>query len=368
MTLMGRRTFLNRMLKGLAALPLMNPMPCAMPAANELGSGGDLFYRPLNGNVLTEIAKRKLHHGIDHFINPMGLPQNGRFWDLMRWKLFSFNPFRDYLADQPVLPLTLNWEAIQDNSGLSITFLKHAGLLIKDKGRLLLIDPIVDNIFWFIQDFNPPAVTKQSLPKPDHILITHGHYDHLDLATLDAFSKDTHVISPLGYEGEFESLGMTHRTQLDWFDSHTDHEQEIILLPCNHWTMRSPIEGPNTSLWGSYLIRTTQGYTIYVSGDTAYFDGFEQIGAAYDIDLAIINLGAYEPRWFMGQSHINPGETVRAFRELKAKKLMIVHWGAFQLGDEPVHFPPLHIRKELEKEGLLDKWVNLRSGETYFPG
>ncbi len=367
MAAMGRRKFLQRLIKGLAAWPLMNLLSTSMGRAEEQVLENDLFYRPLNGAVLREIAGRKLHHDGNRFINPVGLSQNGRFIDLMRWKFFSLNAFSSYLGDQPVLPITIDWAALKNPSGLSITFLKHAGLLIQDQDRTLLVDPIVDNIFWFIKDYNPPAFGVSNLPKPDHILITHGHYDHLDLPTLSAFSKDTHVISPLGYESEFESLAMHRRTQLDWFDTYAEKGRDIILLPCNHWTMRSPLEGPNTSLWGSYLIRTREGYSIYVSGDTAYFDGFEQIGANYNIDLAVINLGAYEPRWFMGQSHINPRETVRAFQELKAKKLMIVHWGAFQLGDEPVHFPPLHIREELGKAGLLDRLVELRSGETYIP-
>ena len=86
----------------------------------------------------------------------------------------------------------------------------------------------------------------------------------------------------------------------------------------------------------------------------------------FDIDLAIFNLGAYEPRWFMASSHMNPRETVRAFKELDARKMMIVHWGTFRLGDEPVHFPPVDIKKELKKEGLLDRLVDIRHGETFF--
>jgi len=154
---------------------------------------------------------------------------------------------------------------------------------------------------------------------------------------------------------------------MDWYDTIHDGGQEITLLPCNHWTMRNPFVGPNRSLWGSYLIKTTGGFTIYISGDTAYFDGFRQIGEQYNIDLAVFNLGAYEPRWFMAPSHINPRETVQAFKELKAKKILVVHWGTFRLGDEPVHFPPLQFHKELKKEGLLDRLVDIKHGETYFP-
>jgi L-ascorbate metabolism protein UlaG (beta-lactamase superfamily) len=103
---------------------------------------------------------------------------------------------------------------------------------------------------------------------------------------------------------------------------------------------------------------------VYISGDTAYFDGFNQIGEEFDIDLAVFNVGAYEPRWFMAQSHLNPAETVQAFRELNARRLMIMHWGTFQLGDEPVHFPPRHMRDEMQRAGLLDRLVEWRHGDT----
>ncbi len=129
--------------------------------------------------------------------------------------------------------------------------------------------------------------------------------------------------------------------------------------------MRNPLTGPNRSLWGSYIIKTAGGYTIYISGDSAYFDGFGEIGSDFNIDLAIINLGAYEPRWFMAPSHLNPEEAVMAFKSLKAKKLLIVHWGTFRLGDEPVHFPPMDIKRELKKQGMLNRLVDISHGETY---
>ena len=157
-----------------------------------------------------------------------------------------------------------------------------------------------------------------------------------------------------------------NRTRLDWYDTYRDGERTITFLPSNHWTMRNPVRGPNRSLWGGYIIETSAGHTIYVAGDTGYFDGFTEIGEDFDIDLAIINLGAYEPRWFMAASHMNPRETVQAFKELNARKLMIVHWGTFRLGDEPVHFPPVDIKKELKKAGLLDRFVDIRHGQTIF--
>jgi len=348
-------------------MSIVSLMPDSSASAVAADSGPQsLHYKPLNGRSLREIARAKEHHNSGGFVNPIGLGRDGRFWEVMKWKLFSDNKFKKFFADEQVTPVTIDWEPIREHSGSSLTFLKHASVMIKDVDRYILVDPVFSEIFWFIKDFTPLNFDPREIPRPQHVLITHGHYDHLDKKSLASLNKNTHVISPLGYDDIFEDLSMKNRTRLDWFDSFDDGRLKITLLPCNHWTMRSPITGPNRSLWGSYLIRLASGYTIYVSGDTAYFDGFEQLGREYKIDLAVFNVGAYEPRWFMAPSHMNPRETVQAFKKLKADKIMIVHWGTFRLGNEPVHFPPMQVKEELKKEGLIDRLVDLKHGQTLY--
>jgi L-ascorbate metabolism protein UlaG (beta-lactamase superfamily) len=294
----------------------------------------------------------------------MGIGRRGRLLQVLFWKLFHTNRFKEALEDQRVDPVRVDWAAVRQHRGVSVTFLKHASVMIKDQDRHLLLDPVFSEFFWFIKDFSP--LKTDGMPPPDGVMISHGHYDHLDTTTLAALSPGTSLFTPLGYDDIFDELRMPQRTQLDWYGHSRIGDAEITLLPCNHWTMRNPLVGPNRSLWGSYLVRTAGGMTIYLSGDTAYFDGFEQLGSDYDIDLAIFNLGAYEPRWFMASSHLDPAETVRAFRELNARRLMIVHWGTFRLGDEPVHLPPLDIHAEMQRAGLLDRLVTLDHGRTVF--
>ena len=323
---------------------------------------------PLNlkGLSLREMAERKLHHSNPKFINPFNPFRRRRFLDVLKWKLSGAGPFEELYSQEQVKPVSIDWRPVKRHEGLSITYINHASLLIKDRDTTFLIDPVFFGLRPFCKDFSPLQFDPASMPDPDHILITHGHYDHLDKNTLKVFNRNTHVITPLGYNSTFKNLKMHNRTQMDWYDTYNDSARSLTLLPCNHWTMRNPMTGPNRSLWGSYLLRTASGPTLYFSGDTAWFNGFHDIGQEFDIDLAVFNLGAYEPRWFMRHSHINPAETLTAFEELQAKKLLAIHWGTFRLGDEPVFKPPLDLKEEAEKRHLSDRIVPLTHGQTLY--
>jgi L-ascorbate metabolism protein UlaG (beta-lactamase superfamily) len=362
---MTRRRFMDKLIATFKATLIASLLPPGISAAAaDHGEARPLHYSPLDGRSLREIALRREHHGNGRFLNPLGPGRKSRLWQVLAWKLFHTNKFQNAMGAQPESPVAVDLGALARGDGLSVTFLKHASLMLCDNGRRMLVDPIFSDLFWFIRDFTPLAFDPLELPPPDHVLITHGHYDHLDTASLGQLDKSVHIIAPLGYGDILDETGLHRRTELDWFGSYREKGREITLLPCNHWTMRDPIAGPNLALWGSYLIRTRSGHTVYVAGDTAYFDGFGQIGREFDIDLAVFNLGAYEPRWFMAPSHIDPRETVRAFQELGARKLAIMHWGSFRLGDEPVHLPPVHLRAEMARAGLLDRLVDWKHGDT----
>ena len=363
---MTPRHFMRNLFKRAASAAFFG-VPSARAARipeNGTAASDTLYYRPLKGRSMRDLVRRKMHHGDGIYINPFSESGRGRIGSVLKWKFFSQNHFKPYYTDEKVTPVFMDRWGVGATEGLEITLIKHAGLLIQDGDATILVDPVLGGLFWFIEDFSPLAFDIATLPKPTHILITHGHYDHLDVPSLRFWGNGTQVICPLGYDDIFNAVGMTRRRQLDWYQRHEEDGREIILLPCNHWTMRNPLAGPNTGLWGSYLIRTKSGPNLYISGDTGYFDGFEQLGADWDIDLAIFNLGAYEPRWFMAPSHMNPEETIQAFKELKACHLAIVHWGTFRLGDEPVHFPPLEIREALRKEALEDHYIALEHGRT----
>ena len=315
---------------------------------------------------LRHMAEQRLHHGAKGFLNPFTGAKHGNLGRVLHWKLFSKNHFRPLYAKERVQPIALDWKPLETYDGLAVTFLKHSSVIIKDGDDYLIVDPILFDLMWFIKDYSPLNFDLKKLPPFKHVLVTHGHYDHMDKASISRTGKGSHIITPLGYEEVFADLDLKNRTQLDWYHTFTDGVRHITLLPCNHWTMRNPITGPNQSLWGSFLIQTAGGVTIYISGDTGHFGGFKEIGREFDIDLAILNVGAYAPRWFMQPSHMNPAEAVQAFKELNARYLMAVHWGTFRLGDEPVYLPPLQVRFHMRAENLQSRLIELHHGETLF--
>ncbi len=364
---MNRRLFIKELVKGIKIAALFQFLfPSYFLSKLSASEQIDMVKPDIKEMSLRQIVERKLHHGNSHFNNPFSDKTKGDLLGVLKWKLFSKNHFTSYYRDEPESNVVIDWEPVRRHDGLAVTLIKHSTVMIKDVDQYILIDPVFFKFFWFVKDFTPLAGNINDMPRPNHILITHGHYDHLDKNSLACMSRDTHVVTPLGYDSVFNDLKMNNRTQLDWFDSYKDKGREVTLLPCNHWTMRDPRKGPNLSLWGSYLIKTASGFTIYVSGDLGYFDYFKELGELYSIDLAIINLGAYEPRWFMKSSHMNPSDTATAFTELNAKHLVVVHWGTFRLGDEPVHFPPIQMREEMKRRGLLNHLVDLRHGQTLF--
>ncbi len=358
---MNRRRFLWRLAAAFQAAVLApaGDLPAAEAPVNFCG-------RLPAGMRLRDVARKKLHHNGGRFSNPFCTAGYRRPLALLRWKLFSSNRYKHLYARETERPVDIDWAPVVGHDGLSVTFLNHASVLIRDPDGSVLVDPIFFGLLPFIHDFSPLVFDVARMPRPDAVLITHGHYDHLDTETLTALGPTQPIVAPPGYEAVFEGIGLKHRTSLDWFETAASGNWRVTLLPAHHWTMRNPFVGPNTALWGGYLIHTAGGRTIYVSGDTGYFDGFADIGREADIDLAIINLGAYAPRWFMAQSHMDPAQTVEAFRQLRAKRLMAVHWGAFRLGDEPVYLPPLDLAREMEKAGLADRLVHLEPGQSVF--
>ena len=213
-----------------------------------------------------------------------------------------------------------------------------------------------------------PGMKIDDLPNIDVVTISHSHYDHLDYKSVKLLSEKFENILflvPLGLKKWFESKGIYNVKELDWWDSFTIKETLITFAPVQHWSARGLFDR-NETLWGAWHFKNKFHSFIHL-GDTGYTDDFrvirEKLGP---VDLAAIPIGAYEPRWIMEFSHINPEEAVMTFLDLEASKAIGMAWGTFILTDEPVKEPPRELLKELKKSNISNEdFFILKHGESY---
>ena len=255
---------------------------------------------------------------------------------------------------------------------VAVTFVNHATFLIQMAGLNILTDPVWSNrigSFGWLGSarVRKPGVAFDDLPRIDLILISHNHYDHLDLDTLKRLSHkfSSTVLVPIGDKDLVESAGFTDVRELDWWEStEIGPGLKITFTPTQHFSRRGFFD-LQKSLWGSYLIQGG-GQSVYLGGDTGYSIHFaeikERLGAP---DIALLGIGSYEPRWFMQPIHMNPAEAVKAQNDLGAKLSIAMHFGTFQLSSESIDQPVADLKKALAKAGVPeDRFVVPKEGET----
>jgi L-ascorbate metabolism protein UlaG (beta-lactamase superfamily) len=230
-----------------------------------------------------------------------------------------------------------------DHAGL--VWIGHASFALRLAGKLILTDPIFSpRIGGVVAREVPPGLPLEALPPVDVVTISHNHMDHFDVPTIRRLGPAPLYVAPLGHERLLRKAGAERIVELDWWQRHVVDGLEITLVPARHWSMRAPWTR-NDALWGGFVLRGPEG-AAYHAGDTAYFDGFAEIGRrAGPIDWALLPIGAYEPRWFMEPQHASPEDAGQALLDLGAKTLVAMHWGTFRLTDEPLGEPPVRMRK-----------------------
>jgi L-ascorbate metabolism protein UlaG (beta-lactamase superfamily) len=240
--------------------------------------------------------------------------------------------------------------ALRDN----LTWIGHASFLVQLGGASLLIDPVLsDSLGFGVRRNVAPGLAWSSMPHIDAVLITHNHRDHMDAPTLQKLGPEPLYVVPAGLGRWFEKRGFKRVVELQWWEETEVAGARITFVPSEHWSQRGPIDR-NQSWWGGYVIEAA-GLRVYHSGDTAWFDGFAQIGERMgSIDAAMLPIGAYAPRWFMQPQHMNPEDAVRAFQALGAKRFVAMHWGTFKLTDEDLREPPELLRTLWATHGLTE--------------
>lgn len=296
--------------------------------------------------------------------------------DVLRWKLglarppdtrpeFTPSEFAEeggLVVAAPFIPN--DGSLLRKPSRASLTWIGHATFLIQLGGRSILIDPNWSDRMLTIRRLVPPGLVASCLPVIDVALVTHNHRDHMDAASLLSLDRATVMVVPAGLGSWFVRRGFGSVHELAWWEHRDVGDVRITFVPSQHWSQRGPLDR-NASLWGGYVIEDGT-HRVYHSGDTAFFDGFADIAARVGrIDAAMLPIGAYEPRWFMRQQHMNPEDAVRAFVALRAHRFVAMHWGTFRLTDEPVGEPPLFTKSEWAKHALEGERLLFPSvGET----
>ena len=253
-----------------------------------------------------------------------------------------------------------------------VTWLGQSGFLLQAGTLNLLTDPVLSQRASPLRLFGPARVVAAplgiaELPPIDAVLISHDHYDHLDRATcaqlIKRFGSELCFFAPLGYRSWLEKLGARCLTELDWWHSAQLAGTELVALPSQHWTRRGLDTGRR--LWCSWLVRS-HPHSIYFCGDSGYCPAFADIRArAGAPDIALLPIGAYEPRWFMKAAHMNPEEAVQAYMDLGAREFVAMHWGTFRLTDEPMLEPPVRVRNAWQAQHLDAQRLHIPNhGET----
>jgi L-ascorbate metabolism protein UlaG (beta-lactamase superfamily) len=245
--------------------------------------------------------------------------------------------------------------------GARLTWLGHASWLVQLGGQSLLIDPVLgDAITVVIRRNGEPPLRAEALPPIAAQLVSHNHYDHMDAPSLRAVGAPVIV----GLENARLIGHGLPAAELGWWDSADVGGVRVTYVPSQHWSRRN-LTDSNRALWGGFVLESG-GLSIYHSGDTAYFDGFAEIGRRFPgIDAALLPIGAYDPAWFMSKQHMNPADALRAFQDLGARRLVAMHWGTFKLTDEPLDEPPALFREGAAARGLGDGVAHVAAvGET----
>lgn len=234
---------------------------------------------------------------------------------------------------------------------IGLTWIGHSSFLVQSCDANLLVDPNWAKWLKIIKRIRKPGLEIADLPSIDMVLVTHAHFDHLDRKTLRRVAEDQPIIVPFEVGNLVEGLGYDSVHELEYWKNFERGQVRITLTPCNHWGARMLHDSHRG--FGGYIIEMN-GRTIYHCGDTAYFDGFKEIGERFPIDIAILPIGAYDPP--SGRDvHMNPEEALQAFLDLGAKRMVPMHYGSFRLSFEPPEEPLQRLLLAAKQLGIEDR-------------
>lgn len=294
----------------------------------------------------------------------------------LKMRFFGDDPYSDQAAEAHKVPIAEpDIPSIHKPADKpQVTWLGHSTFLIQYKGKNILTDPILSNRASPVRFAGPERlvdmpIKRQDLPPIDYVIISHNHYDHLDRQTVEMFGDEPIYLVPLKLREWFieEGIDPERVYDLDWWEEFKDLPANLTFTatPCQHWSARGLYDRYQT-LWAAWHIQIDD-FSIWFGGDTGYNDvQFKEIGEKWgEIDLGLIPIGAYAPRWFMKAQHVDPDEAIQIHQDINAKQSIGMHWGTFQLTFEPIMEPAERINKAVEDGRLKeDEFITLAVGET----
>jgi L-ascorbate metabolism protein UlaG (beta-lactamase superfamily) len=291
-------------------------------------------------------------------------------WTILDWRLHrKVLPWPQWVKHRAYAP---PHKRVTEPKAVSVTFINHATVLIQADGLNILTDPIWSERPSPFRGIGPkrvraPGLSLAALPPIDLVLISHNHYDHMDLPTLKALQKRFHplIVTGLGNDLFLKAQGFHRVKALDWWQSFVFKGHRVYVLPSQHFSGRSLGDRMNT-LWGSFAVKTSSGW-VYVAGDTGFSKHFhlikQRLGSVF---LALLPIGAYLPRAIMKPVHLDPDDAVKAFQALHARYAVGMHFDTFVgLADEPFGDAPKRLHRALQHHHLAyDRFLALGFGQT----
>jgi L-ascorbate metabolism protein UlaG (beta-lactamase superfamily) len=315
-----------------------------------------------------------MHRTAEGFHNnyPHDPPQS--FW-LWQWEKLRHGVPQPPPGGWKIPHMKTDAAALKANTGSpTITWIGHSAFLVQLAGTNILIDPHFSERASPVQFAGPRRIVPlpiaiSELPRIDVVLVSHNHYDHLDIATVRELaaleSGSPLFLVPLGLKAWFNEVGITRVEEYDWWQVHTQGALRFTLVPVQHWSKRT-LWDTNRTLWGGWVVEGG-GLKVLHTGDLGYSRDARDIGERLGpFDLALIPIGAYAPRWFMKTMHVDPAEAVQLRADLRARRAIAMHWGTFErLTDEGLDEPPRVLAAQRSAAGLApDDFDVMKVGET----
>ncbi|MGB0576461.1 MAG: MBL fold metallo-hydrolase [Alphaproteobacteria bacterium] len=325
-----------------------------------------------------QIAGKPWHHTTEGYRNPPGSPERNSWTDRLPWLLGKFAAFAG-ATEKPDLPPNHSLPKAQVLAGLkstagknTVTWLGHMTALLRIDGKTILTDPWLTSHASPISPLGPkryvpPALTINELPPIDFVVISHSHFDHLDLPTIETLPNRHRITAlvPLGLGKYFRERGYGKIIELDWEKSTTSKDMIFTALPVIHWSKRS-LFATNDTLWAGWAIEGKSGARVYFGGDAEYGPVYTDIAKRHGgFDIALLSVGAFLPRVVMHGAHCVPEDCLKIGHDLRAETHLAMHWGTVQLGDDTPVQAISRFRAGGKFLGIADKnlWV-MKIGET----